>query len=96
MDEHAKELLPLATWLIVVLLGALVALAKWQGAQILKRMDAQDKTMSSIKELLASETQKIRDMINAHAVEIRSLNEWRSFVQDRLNSGRRHTDDRPD
>lgn len=75
MDSHAADLLTLALWFIGFLLTAGGALIWWLvkvgGEQLLERfdvvverLDTQDRTMLQIRDLLASETSKLRELIH--------------------------------
>lgn len=65
-----------AAWVIVLLIAAIVVLMLFglrflraQAIRFLSRMDSQDKALLDIKELLASETQKLRELY--HSVDRR-------------------------
>jgi hypothetical protein len=69
METHALELLRAAWWLITGL-GALgLATMIWGGRKVLDRLTEQDRTMSEIRDLLASEVRQLREM--QHAIDVR-------------------------
>lgn len=99
MEEHALELLRLMLWvlggagtLIVVLLGVIATIARWNGGQILDRMDKQDGTMDEIKNLLTNETKLLRETQHAHDVRIVRLEAFREQALNVLHFGRRNED----
>lgn len=95
MEQHALDLLNLSLWiiggagsLIALLLLALVGIAKWSGMKVLARMDKQDDTLISIKELLSSETKLLREALHTHDVRIVRLEEFKATVQAHMHFGR--------
>lgn len=99
MEQHALDILKLMLWvlaaagsLIAVLLGLIAAIARWNGGQILDRMDKQDATMDEIKTLLTSKTGLLREAIHGHDVRIVRLEEFKSAVQNTWHFGRRSED----
>ena len=59
----------LAAWLLVLIGTALLGLVLYMGKQALRRLDLQDEALEAIRELLASEVQKLREM--QHAIDLR-------------------------
>ena len=99
MEQHALDLLKLALVvlggagsLVLLLLAVIAGIAKWNGKQILVRMDKQDGTMDEIKNLLTSETKLLRDALHHHDVRIVRLEAFRDQVQNTLHFGRRNED----
>lgn len=99
MDAHAADLLKLVIWalaasgsLIAALLMIIAAIARWNGGQILKRMDRQDETMAEIKTLLTSETGLLHESLHHHDVRIVKLEAFKDQVQNTLHFGRRFED----
>ena len=99
MEQHALELLHLMAWilgaagaLMVALLSVIAAIARWNGGQILDRMDRQDGTMEEIKHLLSSETKLLREAQHAHDVRIVRLEAFKEQALNVLHFGRRHED----
>jgi len=99
VEEHALDMLRLTMWilggsgaLITVLLGIIAAIARWNGGQILDRMDKQDGKMDEIKTLLTSETKLLREAQHAHDVRIVRLEAFREQALNALHFGRRHED----
>jgi len=99
MEEHAIDMLRLALWilgaagsLIALLLMVIATIAKWQGGQILDRMDKQDEIMGEIRTLLTSETTLLREALHHHDVRIVRLEAFREQVQNTMHFGRRSED----
>lgn len=99
MEQHALDLLRLALWvlgsagaLIALLLMVIATIAKWNGGQILARMDKQDVTMDEIKTLLTNETGLLRESLHQHDVRIVRLEAFRDQVQNGMHFGRRFED----
>jgi hypothetical protein len=61
----------LAAYLIVLMFAGGIGTMLWGGRKILGRLDEQDKTMGSIRDLLASEIAKLREM--NHEIELRVI-----------------------
>lgn len=99
MEQHALDLLKLALWVlsvaaaaIALLLTLIAGIAKWNGKQILQRMDKQDATMNEIKVLFTSETALLRESLHHHDVRIVRLEAFRDQSQNTLHFGRRVED----
>lgn len=62
MQSLAPDLLPIAVWMIVAIGGALLGLLSYGGRLMLGRLDKTDASLEAIRELLASEIQKLREL----------------------------------
>lgn len=81
-----------AAWVIVILLTIIALGAAWMGRKFLSRMDDQDTTLLAIKDLLASEVGKLREM--HHAMDRRVVwIEAQLGRRDGAQYGRRATDE---
>lgn len=69
MEAHALDLFHAASWAVVVVGGALIAVCLWIFKQFNVRMTTQDKTLKEIRDLLASETRLLREA--QHELEVR-------------------------
>ncbi|MCC6197190.1 MAG: hypothetical protein IT518_22265 [Burkholderiales bacterium] len=58
-----------AAWLIVLLLAMIIGIVLYLGRKFLHRMDTQDDALTEIKELIASEVGKLRELY--HGVDRR-------------------------
>lgn len=89
----------LAAWLIVALVlviatgGAIATnMARTSVKNFLARMDAQDKSLGEIKELLASEVQKLRELHHDIDKRVGKLETFRDMMQADQRFGRRWED----
>lgn len=62
MEAHALELLHAALWAVITVGGALLALGLYFVRKFVERMDSQDVALNEIRDLLASEIGKLREM----------------------------------
>ncbi len=99
MEQHAFDLLKMALVvlggagsLVLLLLATIAGIAKWNGRQILARMDKQDATMDDIKNLLTSETKLLRDSLHHHDVRLVRLEAFKEQALNVMHFGRRVDD----
>jgi len=61
-SEHSLDLLYIAVWLLVAVGSATFTLALWFIRQFIFRMSRQEAALADIRDLLASEVSKLREM----------------------------------
>jgi hypothetical protein len=71
VEQHALELLHFAIWLLIAIGGMTLSLALYFIRQFVKRMGRQDTALEAIRDLLASEVSKLREM--QHALDKRVI-----------------------
>ena len=71
MEQHALDLLHLVLWLLLAVGGSTFTLALYFVRQFIIRMDKQDHALEDIRDLLASEVGKLREM--QHSIDKRVI-----------------------
>jgi hypothetical protein len=80
MEQLVTHFPSLAAWLIVIIGAALLGLVGFGGREMIKRLDSQDTALDQIRQLLASEVHKLREM--QHCIDIRLAR-----VEERMHNG---------
>lgn len=92
MEQLVVSFPALAAWLIVAIGGMLLGIVAYGGKQLLKRLDLQDRALESIRGLLASEVQQLREMQHDMDVRVVRLEAFREQTLQSERWGKRFTD----
>ena len=92
MEQLVIAFPALAAWLIVAIGACMLALVGFGGRKMLDRLDSQDTALEQIRQLLASEVHKLREM--QHGIDLRlvRLEAFQAQVHNDVRFGRRADD----
>lgn len=92
MEQLVIAFPALAAWLIVAIGASMLALVGFGGRKMLDRLDSQDTALEQIRQLLASEVHKLREMQHGIDVRLVRLESFQTQLHSDIRFGRRAED----